>query len=190
MKKNILTITAAIAFACSAFAHEHAPALLKGETLELFEQEHAFAGKVLNSAVFAGFDHQPFGTTLVVRKNNKTLQTRIETPAPREGLDSKLLGILTEQISAEESVVTTVSLQGIQRNEDQSALFNYLVDEKLVTVLVKGERFENNHFMNSTFTATLADGEVVSWTFSGESCFAYSANIAASILLAHTHLKK
>ncbi len=188
MKKILLTLT--MVLANSVFAHEHAPAILKGETLELFEQEHAFAGKVLNSAVFAGFDHKPFGTTLVLRKNDKTLQTRIEPLAPREGIESKLLGVLTEQISAEESVVTTVSLQGIQRNEDQTALFKYLVDDKEVTVLVKGERFENNHFVNSTFTATLADGEVLVWTFSGESCFAYSANIAASILLAHTHLKK
>lgn len=188
--KKLLALTMASAVSLAAFADEHGPASLKGESIELFEMDHAFAGKMHEHPVYAGFDHQPFGTSFVLRKNDKTLQTRIETPAPREGLDSKLYGELVEQINAEQSVTTIVSLKNIQRNEDQSALYIYEVDSEKVTVLVKGERFENNHFIAPSFEATLANGEALSWKFSGQSCFAYSANIAASILLAHTHLKK
>lgn len=190
--KKLLTLIFLTAFSLSGVADEHGPATMKGEKIELFEMQHAFAGKINEYPIYAGFDHQPYGTTLVLRKNDKTLQTRLEPVAAVEGVSegSKLLGVLSENVSADQKVQTKVSLLSLQRNEDQSALITYLVDDKNVTVLVRGESFENNHFIAPSFEATLADGERLTWKFSGQSCYGYSVNIAASILLANAHLKK
>lgn len=188
--KKIMTLVFLMGASFQCFADEHGPANMKGDNIEFFEMQHAFSGKLFDHPFYAGFDHQPYGTNLVLRKNDKTLQARIEPRTSSEGEESKLSGILSEVISVEQTNVTMINLVSIQKNDDQSALFTFLLDEKNVMVLVKGESFENGHFLSPHFEATLGNNETLAWTFTGKSCLGYSANIAASILLATAHLKK
>lgn len=171
-----------------AFGHEeHNPSTIKGEKIDLFERNHAFAGSILDNPVMGVFDHEPFGANVQIRRGEKTLHLSLVDK------DDKYAGIVTEQrtneAGDEQTVSTNIAFVGVKKTGDASGEITLNIDGADVVVTVVGEKFEHNHFHGPTFSAKL-NGKEISFKFTGESCFGYSANIAMMILGSAAHLSK
>lgn len=168
----------------SAYAHEHDPGTIKGDGIDLFEKNHAFAGQILENAVFGGFDHQPFGAKVTLRKGEKTLQFSLEESA------DTYAGTISEMVTETGAPLTTqVELVKVVKTGAKSGEIILKLDQNEVVVKVVGQDFQNGHFIAPTYEATLGSKKV-QFHFTGQACFGYSANITMMILSSYAHLLK
>jgi len=81
--------------------------------------------------------------------------------------------------------VTEVQFESVDRTNQ---VINVKIDGETVAVTIKADKFENNHFFNPTYTATLK-GKSVSFTLSGgKACYNFSAHLIMMIFGAMAHL--
>lgn len=162
----------------SAMAGEHHPASIKGDGIELFERNHAFAGSILETPVYGAFEHNPFGAKVQMRKGEATLELSFGD------VMNTYMGLLVDG-----SVTTKVEFVRIEKTGDLTALITLFVDGVEVPVTVEGETFANGHFHAPLFTAKMPK-KTLQFKFTGESCFGYSTNLAMMIVGAYSHLAK
>ncbi len=176
---------ASLVVCAPVFAGEHLPQKISGPQISLFERDHAFAGEILGTPVFGVFEHEPFGSKVQMRVGNKTLELSIQTSLPT----GRLGGTIKERLSETEEQVTQIDFLNSTKTGDKSANLTYIIDSRIVVVAVEAPTFSNGHFHSPTFSTHL-NGSPLSFSFTGEACMGYSANMAIMILGAYAHLSK
>jgi hypothetical protein len=167
-----------------ANAHEHAEGKISGARIELAEKNHAFAGAIDGNPVFGAFTHEPFSAEFVLRKGESTLRMALVDR------NDTYQGAIQETVTGPEGQVrviqTQVAWMGVRKTGEKTGTIRLTINGEPVDVSVVGESFQNNHFQSPKFKATVR-GQEITFSFSGEACFAYSSNLAMMILAAKVH---
>jgi hypothetical protein len=180
----IRNVTLATLFAVASFvsvgakAEEHAPGTIQGTHIELRTIDHGFAGTINEWLVVGNFDHGTFGSDLTLRNNTTVVNARFAD------INSELGGTLAHTKSTGDAQETKVVFVKAQRAAPQ---LEFTINGQQVLVTIASEDFQNNHFINPTYTTTL-NGEAITFKLTGEACYGYSAHLNMMILgaLAHT----
>jgi hypothetical protein len=178
LSKTIFSSFLFLSVVVAAVAGEHEPGQIKGESLSLFERDHAFSGQILNRPVFGAFEHEPYGASIQIRKGDQTQVLKFSK------VDREYSGTISDG-----TVETKVALVGIKKITATEAEIKLKIDDQDVSVKVSAKTFENGHFKSPSFAGQLGD-LTLNFDFSGEACFGYSSNIALMIFGAAAHIKK
>ncbi len=190
MKSSLLSALAVVALCASSpvSAHVHSAATITGKDIQLTENSHAFAGSILGAPVFGVFEHVPFGASIQIRRDEKTLKLDIA-----EDASGNYLGSMSEAREltpgTKTNVDTKVEFVKFAKTGALEGTIQLKIDGQDVVVTVTGKKFDHNHFQEPRFQATLGT-QTLEWNFTGESCPMYSTNIAMMILGAYSHLSK
>jgi hypothetical protein len=180
--KTISALLLAISLiSAPAFAEDHGqtPATIMGTEINLMEMDHGFAGMIKNTLVFGTLDEETGKSTLVFKKEGKVFHTDFQKT------NGTMQGVLSSEDEAGILKVTEVLFQSVDR---ANQMINVLIDGETVAVSIKADKFENNHFFNPTYTATLK-GKTVSFTLNGgKACYNFSAHLIMMIFGAMAHL--
>jgi hypothetical protein len=192
MMKYCSAMTAIFAFVfalnMNAFAHDGKAEKITGTDIELFEKDHAFAGSILQAPFMGVFGEKGFNARAEIHHLGKTLHFQIDR------IHEKYSGQIQEnqldsQTGKQKVITTLIELMGIEQVGPQEARIHFSIDGQFVGVAVSGQSFENGHFQRPRFSAQIGE-KSVSFEFSGQACFGYSANIAMMILGSYVHLLK
>jgi hypothetical protein len=180
---NILSVLS-MAFILSsspAMASDHGsnPATITGTEINLMEMDHGFAGMIKNTLVFGTLDEETGKSTLVFKKEGKVFHTDFQKT------NGSMQGILTSEDETGIMKVTEVLFESVDR---ANQMINVKIEGETVAVTIKADQFENNHFFNPTYTASLK-GKTVSFTLNGgKACYNFSAHLIMMIYGAMAHL--
>ena len=184
MLRNIF-LTLAVFISAQAMAHEHSPQTMRGTGIELQELDHAMAGSVLGHPIYAGFSERNFSARLTMAVHGNDLQMQI---TDQNGQYRGQIEMLGEDGTTVERV-TAIEFVRIERQPmPEQIRIHLLLNQNPIQVDVVGERFQDGHFIAPTFRFHGIASDVVEMKFTGESCFAYSANIAMLVATAYAHL--
>lgn len=178
---------AALLALSTAFAGEHKPATIEGTHIDLFERDHSFSGSIHETPVFGVFNEADFLAEVLVRKGAQTLtfKTSQEEKTYKGSISEARIG--DDGKSTE--VSTAVQFLGAKKTGETTGELTLSLDGQNLVVSIVGESFSNNHFHAPTYSAAL-NGQTVSFKFTGEACFGYSANLNMMILTVMAHLQK
>ena len=181
MKMIGVLLIAFILGSTPAFAEDHGsnPATILGGEINLMEMDHGFSGMIKNTLVFGTLDEETGKSTLVFKKAGKVFHTDFQKS------NGSMQGVLTSEDEAGIMKVTEVQFVSVDR---ANQMINVKIDGETVAVAIKADKFENNHFFNPTYTASLK-GKAVSFTLNGgKACYNFSAHLIMMIFGAMTHL--
>jgi hypothetical protein len=174
--------------AANAFAEAHPPGKFTGQEIELFENGHSFAGKILDIPYFGIFDEGTFTAKVQFRRNGITSEFVLGDIA------GKYIGTITEvQVDSasghSKTVVTQIEYSKVAKTGAAQGEVTLLIDGAPLAISVQGKSFSNSHFQEPRFSAVLS-GKTVEFEFTGGACFKYSVNISMMILGVYAHLIK
>ncbi|MEO5970127.1 MAG: hypothetical protein ABIQ95_09385 [Bdellovibrionia bacterium] len=170
------------------WAHGDAPSKIQGAEVNLVERNHAFAGEILGNPIFGVFNERTATSTVQLRHNGKTISLTIGEIGHQYG--GNLSDFITDREKGEiQSTTTEIRFLGAEKTGPTTGRIALSIDQNVVPIQVTGQSFENGHFQHPKFEATF-NGKSVSFEFSGEACFSYSANLAMMIFGSFSHLLK
>lgn len=164
-------------------ASENTPAKLVGSDIELFERGHTFAGAILGAPVFGVFQEEPFGAKVEIRKEGRTLVLTIAD------VGNIYRGEVTEKKESGEEIHTAIEYVKITKTAPTQAVIALKLDGQPFDVSISANTFLHGHFQGPQFNAQLG-AKTVSFSFSGQSCFGYSVNLAMMVYGTYAHLAK
>lgn len=172
-----------LALAPLSLASENTSGKLSGDQIELFEKAHTFAGSILDTPVFGVFQEDPFGAVVQIRKGSKTLNLNLVAK------EKHYSGTVIETNRDGTEIKTTVSFNKIQKLGETAAILKLEIDGQPLDVHVEANTFLHGHFQGPKFEAVLGERKIT-FTFTGQSCFGYSINLAMMVLGSYAHLLK
>ncbi len=149
---------------------EHALTDITGVNLQLKAFDHAFAGSIGNSAVWGFLDEASFTSELIVRKYQQTIKATFKK------VDNRIGGVIT-RMDGERTVETNIYVKGINAEQKQIMLS---IDNEDVLVTLDNKDFQEGHFLDTTFSATLK-GKQVSFNYKGAACFGLAMHFSMMI---------
>jgi len=188
LMKNCLKVFLAVSvFSGVVFSHDHDPESILGKNISLFERDHAFSGEILSRPVYGAFEHNPYGSHLVFRKNDKNIELVFQLDRENNLYSAKIIEKIKNTETGEtEALETSIVFLGLER-ENNEATLSYEIDGQRIDVKLQAQKFENNHFKNSVFSGAIGL-EKIQFVFSGYSCAGYSLNMAMMIFGVYAHL--
>jgi len=183
-----LFLLTALILTPKSWAHEDVTSKIQGAEINLVERGHAFAGEIMGNLVFGAFDERTSTSEVQVRHNGKTISLKIGD------FDHKYGGSISDTISDRDqgeiqSTTTQVQFLGAEKTGPNTGRIALSIDGEVVSIQITGQSFENGHFQHPKFEATI-NGKMISFEFSGQACFGYSANLAMMIFGSTAHLLK
>ena len=158
-----------------AQAGEHGLSTMTGPGIDLKVADHAFAGSIRDFVVWGNMDHDNFTSELLMKREGKVVR----------GTFSKE-GEIRSGEGAAERVTTMKFVKIVKPNESHEGKIILEINGETVEASIKADGFENNHFLNPTYSATVG-GKPVEFTLKGEACFGYSLHLLFMTLGAMVH---
>ncbi len=147
-----------------------------GPGIELKSFDHGFAGSIRDYIAYGQMDESTFTSRIVVRKDNQTIEAEFaKTGEFIGGSISRMIG----------DTLTTTKIEFV-RIDKENSIFVFKINEKEISVTVTADRFENNHFVNPTYS-TVVNDEVVEFTIEdGKACYGYSLHLIMMVVGAYS----
>ncbi len=149
---------------------EHSLTDITGTNLDLKAFDHAFAGSVGNSVVWGFLDEASFTSELIVRKYQQTIKTTFKKA------DNRIGGVI-QRVDGDRTISTEIYVKGVNAEQKQILLS---INNEDVLVTMENRDFQDGHFIDTTFSATL-NGMPVSFNYKGEACLGLAMHFAMMI---------
>ena len=164
-----------------AEAHEQDFGTFKGDGLHLSYTDHAMAGSIGSTLIYASPLADTFGITATFRSEGKDHKATFA--APSEGKDVVLAGTVSVSERGENRDLT-LKILGI---ESQAGEISGTLNERPFTVRIKADTMAGHHYVNPTFEVTYGEHAYTFALEGASACLGCAAKIT-SIVLPFLHL--
>ena len=168
---KVLSILCLLMCSAVTLASEHPLSTLTGTDIDLRVYDHALAGSIEDFVFFGQKLEGKFESEMTIRKRGHVARATFKQTGRGIG------GVVTAQ-SPERETKTDVILGAIDGTAQTITVSINGVDS-VVTITADG--FENDHFINPTYSFTLAE-KSYEMTLQGQACYGFSAHILMMIL--------
>lgn len=160
-----------------AQADEHKLGSITGDQIELKTYDHAIAGSIRDFVVW-GFTNEKNGVSqLIMRRDGQLVNTLF-------GKQGEKVGGTIEHTVAGQKVKTELYFVGFDKDANE---YTFEKNGKPFKVKVEYEDFQNHHYINPTYTASLEDGSQIQFRFEGHACYNYSMHLIFLLVGAYSH---
>lgn len=160
-----------------AIAEDHKLSEIKGDKIELKTYDHAIAGSIQDFVVWGFVNEQTGASQLLMRRDGQV----IETSFSKQG--DKMGGVI-EHTVANKKITTELFFVSLDTNSNE---YTFEMNGQPFTVKVTADDFQNHHFINPTYAATLPDGSEFNFRLEGQACYNYSMHLIFMIVGAYSH---
>jgi len=171
------TLLASSGFAAEG-SEEHGMSTIAGTSVELKTRDHAFAGSIGDWLAFGHFKHDGFVSNLTLLKGEHRIEAEF---GEKDG------GIGGSIVRTENGVVHETKIRFMKASKTAPQLVFDLNGQALEVTIVPDD-FQNNHFINPTYTATIG-AQTHSFTLKGEACYGYSSHLIMMIFGTLAHIQ-
>ncbi len=178
--KNLFAMVALAFISVSGLVHaeeDHFLGTITGTNIDLKIYQHAIAGSIKGVVVFGNVDEETGAVDLSIKKDNQLIK------ASFGDVNGKTGGTIHHVVD-NKAIDTTIYLTKI---DPKAQILSFELNGQNLDLSVKGEDFQNNHFINPTYI-TKFNGEEITYSVHGDkACYGFSTNLAFMILGAYFH---
>jgi hypothetical protein len=181
MSKLLYCLSLSYLFAFSTFAaaqeedhdHEHGLGHIVGENIDVAYTDHAFAGTIGGTLIFASPLEGEFGVKLVHRAAGKDYESSFRK------VDNRFVGTVSTPSENNSLRETTFALTSVNAAD---GVIEGTLDNDSFIVLVKADEMEGNHYVNPTFIVSVGEKNFSFKLEGGEACIGCATKISFVVL--------
>lgn len=174
----LISGTSLISYAGDHGEAPHGSGTISGSEINLFAMDHAFSGMIKNTLVFGNLDEETGMSELSFKKSGKIFHATFGKK------NASIQGVIESENPDETMKSTEISFVSMDPKEKSITV---KINAEEIKVMINADDFQNNHFINPTYSAVM-NGKAIQFKLSnGKACYRFSTHLIMMILGSMSH---